>query len=186
MKKLMIATAIVCAAVMAQAAAFDWKTAKSGGAVNAPEGLTLAASTAYIFESTAASDIFAAFKAGTDWTTGALDSNAIAATGKITAKDTKFTYGGAGQAATLNAIFAFEETIGGTKYLYISAASGEVAGPATGSETVQFKEAGVSAAINSLDGGYKGAGWYAAVPEPTSGLLLLLGMAGLALKRKRA
>ena len=30
------------------------------------------------------------------------------------------------------------------------------------------------------------AGWYAAVPEPTSGLLLLLGMAGLALRRKRA
>ena len=28
--------------------------------------------------------------------------------------------------------------------------------------------------------------WYAAVPEPTSGLLLLLGVAGLALKRKRA
>ena len=35
-----------------------------------------------------------------------------------------------------------------------------------------------------------GAGWYGAasapVPEPTSGLLMLLGMAGLALKRKRA
>ena len=32
------------------------------------------------------------------------------------------------------------------------------------------------------------AGWYTteAVPEPTSGLLMLLGMAGLALKRKRA
>ena len=30
------------------------------------------------------------------------------------------------------------------------------------------------------------AGNWAAVPEPTSGLLLLLGMAGLALKRKRA
>ena len=27
---------------------------------------------------------------------------------------------------------------------------------------------------------------YAAIPEPTSGLLMLLGMAGLALKRKRA
>ena len=27
---------------------------------------------------------------------------------------------------------------------------------------------------------------YTAVPEPTSGLLLLLGVAGLALKRKRA
>ena len=29
-------------------------------------------------------------------------------------------------------------------------------------------------------------GWTAAVPEPTSGLLLLLGMAGLALRRKQA
>ena len=33
--------------------------------------------------------------------------------------------------------------------------------------------------------GYASGGWTAA-PEPTSGLLLLLGMAGLALKRKRA
>ena len=33
---------------------------------------------------------------------------------------------------------------------------------------------------------YAGAGWYQSVPEPTSGLMLLLGVAGLALKRKRA
>ena len=33
---------------------------------------------------------------------------------------------------------------------------------------------------------FEGAGWYTAAPEPTSGLLLLIGMAGLALKRKRA
>ena len=38
---------------------------------------------------------------------------------------------------------------------------------------------------NLASNGYSGAGWYN-VPEPTSGLLLLLGMAGLALKRKRA
>ena len=35
--------------------------------------------------------------------------------------------------------------------------------------------------------GESGTGvWVAAVPEPTSGLLMLLGMAGLALKRRRA
>ena len=34
--------------------------------------------------------------------------------------------------------------------------------------------------------GFAGAGhWSQAVPEPTSGLLMLLGLAGLALKRKR-
>ena len=32
---------------------------------------------------------------------------------------------------------------------------------------------------------FSGDGWYTAAPEPTSGLLLLFGLAGLALKRKR-
>jgi hypothetical protein len=45
------------------------------------------------------------------------------------------------------------------------------------------------------DGAYNGAGWYSlpsggddpvtpAIPEPTTGLLLLIGAAGLALRRK--
>jgi len=33
---------------------------------------------------------------------------------------------------------------------------------------------------------YAGQGWYTAAPEPTSGLLLLLGMGALALRRRRA
>lgn len=31
---------------------------------------------------------------------------------------------------------------------------------------------------------FSGAGWYQSVPEPTSGLLMLLGVAGLALRRR--
>ena len=42
-----------------------------------------------------------------------------------------------------------------------------------------------SGAFKTVNATYSGAGWYA-VPEPTSGLLLLIGVAGLALKRKRA
>ena len=45
-----------------------------------------------------------------------------------------------------------------------------------------------SAQVFKGDAEWSSGGWYTAsdVPEPTSGLLLLLGVAGLALKRKRA
>ena len=39
----------------------------------------------------------------------------------------------------------------------------------------------------ALSAGYQeGGAWYTALPEPTSGLLLLLGVAGLVLRRRRA
>ena len=41
-------------------------------------------------------------------------------------------------------------------------------------------------AFGSAPGSWEGGSTPAPIPEPTSGLLLLLGMAGLALKRKRA
>ena len=185
MKKLMIVAAIVCAAAVSQAASFDWKTAKSGGAVNAFEGGSIVASTVYLFTSGSAADIVTAFSKGQDWTVGALDSSSISAAGKIAAKDTKFEYGGAGVAATINAIFAFSEKVGGKDYLYVSSAA-TANGPATGSVTINFAESGVSTKVMDMTKGYSSAGWYGAVPEPTSGLLMLLGMAGLALRRRRA
>ena len=55
---------------------------------------------------------------------------------------------------------------------------------ATKSATVNAAGGNISLAYGTFAAGTQG-GW-TAVPEPTSGLLLLLGMAGLALKRKRA
>ena len=57
--------------------------------------------------------------------------------------------------------------------------------------TSNVNTAGAGTAVSNLAKNLGGAGGTAisgwtAVPEPTSGLLLLLGMAGLALKRKRA
>ena len=46
--------------------------------------------------------------------------------------------------------------------------------------------AGQAAAFDIMGSSSATAGNWTAVPEPTSGLLMLLGMAGLALKRKRA
>lgn len=58
-----------------------------------------------------------------------------------------------------------------------SAAKQNIAAQATSTVTINF--ANMASQTQS-------AGNWAAVPEPTSGLLMLLGMAGLALKRKRA
>ena len=51
-------------------------------------------------------------------------------------------------------------------------------------ETITFANANQARTSTGLS--MSGSTWTAVAPEPTSGLLLLLGMAGLALKRKRA
>ena len=56
----------------------------------------------------------------------------------------------------------------------------------TGNSNIAFANSESKNAALDASAGYSVGGWYAAAPEPTSGLLLLLGMAGLALKRKRA
>ena len=62
--------------------------------------------------------------------------------------------------------------------------STDAAGNTYKSEIVAASALGTGAGVATFEGG--GTWTAAAVPEPTSGLLLLLGVAGLALKRKRA
>ena len=182
MKKLFIACALVACAAYTHAASFDWKTAARGGTIQGPgTDSALAVGTAYLFTASSAQSVFDSWKKGkTLDSLTSLDSNSISA-GKIGSK-APFDYS---DSSTLEAIFAVTVTIKGVDYLYISSkASGT--SQDVGSATIQFKETATSSeAFKLASNGYQGAGWYA-IPEPTSGLMILLGLAGLALRRKQA
>ena len=179
MKKLMIAACAVALAAAAQASAFNWKTSATGALYNenATDKYT---GTAYLFSTGDSTQqaILTAWAAGTLSTSGALDSQAVTA-GKVTA-GTAFNWGNAGD--NLNAFVVVDD---GSKIFISDIVT--AAGDASSTKSLSFnlKTGSTAKALESET--FAGQGWYAqAVPEPTSGLLLLLGVAGLALKRKRA
>lgn len=194
MKKLMVIAAVAMAAFASNAAAFSWSTGSlaSKGPIYAPESTSKISGTAYIFSTDVTQQaVMDAFFAGTDLSTMALDTSAVA-DGKINAKSaTPFTYGGEGVSATFTGYIAAITKIDGQDYLFISS-NVTKDGAATGTAGISVNAAADSKLAATVFGTadahtFTSAGWYTeSVPEPTSGLLMLLGMAGLALKRKQA
>ena len=188
MKKLIIALAAGVLAVGANAASVSWGAQKGylyDGDATDPQKVT--SGTAYlVLTSYAQSDLVSAFAASDAATTlaglqgnaGYLGSATIGSNARISE--------GTGTTSATSAIDAYFVVFNGDK-MYISDVATSEYDNLTSEHGINFASMSTSSkAFNDVAGGYAGAGWYGAVPEPTSGFLLLLGMAGLALKRKRA
>ena len=180
MKKIMMAVAIVCAAVCAHAASVSWTIGYiegKGADGNGWSGSALSGESivAQIFVS-ASADFSSTIVFDADTTTGAEDGYMF---GYSTSDDMKSdtTYYAKvvltdGKSTLASNVYTIEAT----------SANGDLAEPAFAFAAEAYN---VGGALDATYGTFNSAGWQA-VPEPTSGLLMLVGLAGLALRRKRA
>ncbi len=201
MKKLIVSTIAVALALVANAATVSWTiTGVQDSSAN-----KLTAGHTYMFFATSAAAaqtqiaaITALAGSGADSLTTAMSSAAWNDTKKATAAGT-FSIGTSaamgGYTLPTNASLGLS---GGTTYFAyavifdtetITDASNYIVAqgtPTTSGFTTNGDTSSMNKSINI--GSQSSATWYAvgSVPEPTSGLLMLLGVAGLALKRKRA
>ena len=158
MKKLLILAAAIVAGVAANAATFKWSAANIYDHTGAAKWSGDV--TLYAYLSTADSSTAIAVS-----TVTASSAGAVAAT----------TFSNDSLAGGNNYNFFFVVEDG--DYTFTSSEKQNVAAYATQTQTVAF---------GNMTSATQNASNWAAVPEPTSGLLMLLGMAGLALRRKRA
>ena len=200
MKKLMIAAAIVCAAAVSQAASINWNV---GGATWKRDGGAdpTAKMTMYLIDASAWSTIESAIKNGarsfTVEDTGILDvaqtsNNTKGQVSTRTATPMKtITTDPFVQQPKLTPGTSYDFSylvIDGDKYFASASIPQQAYDPADATysdvKSITFGNSQFSGTESNptLSGGWQTA----AVPEPTSALLLLLGVAGVALKRKRA
>ena len=178
MKKLLIAAAIVCAAVISQAAAVSWSSGNltdHTGVAGSLKNSTAYTATLYIFsDAEGKTDVTSTFGSGTQITSSTASKNG-AYTGKT--KDTGIASGTYyAQLVIANSEWTLTSDLAAFTY----------DADAVSNKSITFLSgAGFDTATAKIHLGGTNNGWQA-VPEPTSGLLLLLGVAGLALKRKRA
>jgi hypothetical protein len=181
MKKLVVAALAIASSIALNAASVNWSMA-NGVLSPSPDGSQASGRASYytmlIFTDSQADAVNSAIAAGnfTSLGTLALSTYQAAKAG---------TFGGTvngltGTSATLFAVvfdtYNTDEGIADAGYYY-----------KTGTITQNtYDPTGSDPATTAVFSSTQMTGTWTAVPEPTSGLLMLLGMAGLALRRRRA
>ena len=191
MKKLMFVLAAVLAAGMAQAAAITWGTGTaikgvksdsdpSFGTANAAAGtlnIYVWLVDAATYNSTGTANIWDTYGSKLDTATASATGKSGAAGATAKTDGLSFSTESATPYYGLVLIGLDTDKDGTLDYYIANKASTEI------------NTAGTQASVGNLAKPSGVTGWTSAtadVPEPTSGLLMLIGMAGLALRRKRA
>ncbi len=183
MKKLLMMIGAAVLAFSVNAASMSWKTYTGQYVYQSGTTTKLSGATAYLFDASVIAQsalldgILNEGKAITSYTS--LANATTTSTGAIAATDANPATG------DITVYFAI---VNGEDVFISSTVTGTV--PETGALSAQFKGLNSPSKADAVEfasaASYTGAGWYTAVPEPTSGLLMLLGVAGLALRRRRA
>lgn len=192
MKKLMIACVAVAMAAVAQAASVNWTISNVYSPSDSTAKVAVGSMSAWLFVTANSTDVTTGIPVTTlSAVQAVLDSGDLTGLASLSAANGTnsalgmFTGATGLEGFSSGSITSFAVVVDSTdlasaqNYFLVSGGAEKTATftSATGAKNLGW---GSQATITQAAGGWT------AVPEPTSGLLLLLGMAGLALKRKVA